>query len=632
MRLQSEGSLLRSYVEFAIEIRRGLKEMLGDRITVDCTRPDTGRLPSTDADPLTSSVARLLHDETAEQRISLGEALGGCLFPPRVLTAFQETLEGIDQDTGVRLRLVCQDEEMSHWPWELARIDLPSLEIPPYLFRDERISLVREVPSTRPVQQPKERRKLIILTADATRVPGEPELMADFPTNLPDLGVLKRHPLSRPTKKSIEEAINQIANGPDPLDIFHFTGHGRPPREGQPGVLVLYREGDTGARDYPSDELAQRLARAGTSLAFINACYSDDKSASGDGLGVAQSLTQVVPVVVAMRGAVADRAAKRFADVFYRWLLRGSTVDEAVSRGRAALDDSMPDWARVVLYSRARGGRFLQPAASVPQAAEPAPAPASLQPVPGAIRRWAVMAGGQGHWQLVPGDAGPEMRQVDSERAVDISHLRTITASLALSSDARVVAQLNRTRLALAWVDRLVPRLDPWPESFELLLDGERSRLLAAAVDYGDEVICVVSTDSATYRVEVSPGSEPVVIELFSTPTRCAAVVAGATLTVDEDGRLRDWVLNLSSRGIAEVSSLDAARSAGRVVLALAGLDDVGEPVVAEGSSMETLAVRLGAPAEEVVVIRPLSTAHPPDQALLATSAHLERIPVGDVA
>jgi hypothetical protein len=205
-----------------------------------------------------------------------------------------------------------------------------------------------------------------------------------------------------------------------------------------------------------------------------------------------------------------------------------------------------------------------------------------------------------------------------------------VTASLALGCDARVVAELNRGRLALAWVDRVLPRLDRWPESFELPLAGQQTRLLAVAVDYGDEVVCLVSTDRATYRVEVSPSAEPVVTEVFDTPTRCATIVAGSVLTVDGSGRLRGWELNLSNRGIAEVSSLDAARSAGRTVYAVAGRDDVGRPVVAEGSSIDTLAVLPGATADEVVVVRQLSGAHPPGQALLATGEHLELIAVGD--
>jgi CHAT domain len=619
---------LYSYDEFRIDISRGQAGKHGYRITAECVKPDGGQVGPTDAQSVTSSITRL-PDATGEQRIELGDALGSCLFPPLILAAFHETVGVLGQDKGVRVRLRCADAEMARWPWELARIEMPPRKIRRHLFRDERFSLLREVRSSRAVEDPKERRKLVILTADATKVPGEQQLVPDFPANLPNTGLLERLDLSRPTRKLIDETIDQIAVGEDPLDIFHFTGHGRPPGSRQPGALVLYRDEDRGASYYGGDELARQLDRAGTSLAFVNACYTDDQATPASGPGIAQSLADVVPVVLAVRGAVGDRGARDFADVFYDWLLRGSTVDEAVARGRGALAESLPDWGRVVLYSRASSGRFLEPAQRAAELPALVPQPV-LQSAPDGIRRWAMVAGVQGYWQLVPGEVGPEFWRVDPETAAEIIHLRMVTASLALSCDARVVAQFNRGKLALAWVDRATPRLARWPKSFELPLDEQETRLLAVAVDYGDEVICLLSTDSATYRAVVSPTAEPILTEEFDTPTRCATIVAGTTLTVDKNGWLRGWELNLSTHGIAEVNSLDAARSAGHAVCAIAGFDDQGRPVVAQTSSTSALAVLPGGSADEVVVVRQLSAAHTPNQLLLATGGQVERVPLGD--
>jgi hypothetical protein len=323
-----------------------------------------------------------------------------------------------------------------------------------------------------------------------------------------------------------------------------------------------------------------------------------------------------------MRDAVRDRDAKDFAETFYQWLLNGSTVDEAVARGRAGLDESLPGWGYVVLYSRASSGRFLDP---MPAAAQPALAAAQRPPGDG-IRRWAMMGGAQGHWQVIPGEAGPELRQVEDATKADISHLRLVHASLALSGDARVVAQVNRDRLALAWVDRVRPRLDPWPRSFELALDAQEIRLLAVAVDYGDEVLCVLSTDQATYRVDVAPKAQPLVTPLFEEPTRYATILAGQIRTVDSGGRVRGWDVNQDRYGIAEVSSLDGARSGGRAVYALAGRDEDGRPIVAKSGSTGTLVACLGTAADEVVVVRPLSAAQPPAEILLSTDGHIERV------
>ncbi len=608
-----------TFVEFKVEIRRGREGKHGHRVTVECEKPDGGRVGPTDAQPITSSVRRLMPAVSAEQRIDLGEELGQCMFPPRVLAAFTETLRALEAGTGIRVRLLCVDEEMARWPWELVRIAVPATARPRYLFRDERFSLVRTVIDHRPVDQPKERRNLVILTVDATKVVDDQELEPDFPEQLPHAAPLRRFDLTHPTKRTIDELIDQIADGEDPLDIFHFTGHGRPPRDGQAGALVLYRDQDTGSEHYRGDELARQLHRAGTSLAFVNACYTDH-AAPGDGPGIAQSLTGIVPVVIAMRDAVRDRDAKDFAETFYQWLLNGSTVDEAVARGRVALDESLPGWGYVVLYSRASSGRFLEP---MPAAAEPA---AARRPPVDGVRRWAMMGGAQGYWQVIPGETGPELRSVEDGTKADISHLRLVHASLALSSDARVVAQLNRGRLALAWVDRARPRLDRWPDSFALALDAQETRLLAVAVDYGDEVVCVLSTDRATYRVDVAPRAQPVVTPIFDAPTRHATILAGQIDTVDQDGRARGWDVNQDRYGIAEVSSLDGARSGGRTVYALAGRDEDGRPIVAETGSTGSLVARPGTAADEVVVVRPLSGTRVPTEILVSTDGHIERV------
>jgi hypothetical protein len=615
---------LYSYVEFTVVIRRGTETKHGHRVTVECVMPHGGQIGATDAQPLISTVSSFIPAETAEQRIELGNVLGSCLMPGKILTAFHETVQALGPDTGVRVRLDCPDAEMARWPWELARVPVQPRRRPQYLFRNEHLSLVRHVLSERPVDQPKERRKLVILTVDATRVKPRAQLVPDFPEELPRTGLLERKNLPHPTRTRIEQATGQIAGGQDPIDIFHFTGHGEAPGTGKPGALVLYRHEDTGAELYPGDELAERLAFAGTSLAFVNACYGDDQ-ATGSGPGVAQSLADVVPVVVAMRGAVGDRVAGYFADEFYRWLLEGSTVDEAVTRGRLALDESLSDWGRVVLYSRARSGRFLEPARSAEMA--PALVPPVHQATDG-IRRWAMAAGAGGHWQFIPGEAGPELRQVGAGAAVDISHIQTVGASLALSCDARVAAQLSRGQLFLAWVDRVSARLDRWPESFVLPLGGEEARLLAVAVDYGDEVICLLSTDRATYRVEVSPGTEPAVSEYLGAPTRAATILAGHTYTVDEEGQLRGRQMNQQMNGIAQVTSLDAARSAGRAVWAVAGEAYDGRPVVADNRS-GAMTAWPGTAADEVAVIRTLSGRDAPDQVVLAVNGHIERMPAG---
>lgn len=619
------------YIEFTSTIRLGRETKFGHRLTVDCVKPDGGRI-RTDANPVTSSVTGLLPASSAEQRIGLGEVLGQCMFPPPVLAGFRDTISHLETGAGVRIRLLC-DDVIAHWPWELARIEVPPLKTPRFLFRDARFSLMRTLISEQPVDSPRERPRLTILVADATGVLPDRRLLPDFPAVLPaDLGV-ELLSLDRPTRTSIDETIEKIADGQDSLDIFHFTGHGVAAHNGQAGALVVYRDGgDRGARNYRADELAAQLARAGTSLAFINACYTAGQDTPDDGPSVAHVLADLVPVVLAMRGDIADQAATGFADVFYDFLLRGSTADEAVSRGRLAVEETLPHWGSIVLYSRASTGRFLEPVtpAPVPEPVpEPVPVAARLPLTRDGIRRWAMVGGSGGYWQLLPGEPGPELRRVGSETDADISNLGLLSASVALSSDARVAAQVHDGRLEVAWVDRIRPRLDRWPGFFELPFSGSQARLLAVAVDYRDQVTCLISTDQATYRIAASPAGSPDVIEIFDAPTRCAAILAGTMYTVDGDGQLRERTLNLRRQGIAEISSLDAARSGGHALSAIVGRDTAGEPIVAQYGGPDLLDMRPGYAADEVAVVRPLSRRHAPDQVLVAVGGHIERLRAG---
>lgn len=276
-----------------------------------------------------------------------------------------------------------------------------------------------------------------------------------------------------------------------------------------------------------------------------------------------------------------------------------------------------------------------------PEERGPAPAPSDEEGQPCAarsgarqgadgMRRWAMMADARGLWEVVPGDAGPEIRPIASEADADVSWLRSVPASLALSSDARVVGQLSHGLLSLAWVDRIAPRLDRWSKPFELQLDGDDARLLAVSVEFGDDVICLISTDQATYRAEVAPSMDPVTTRIADSASRCAAFVAGTPIVIDHVGRQRGTDLDLRQHRVAEVNSLDAARSGGRAAYAMVGLDADGQPCIAETCSTGTLTLLPGVSADEVLVVRQLSAGRAPTLAVLVNDGRLTRIPRGD--
>ncbi|MGC9359640.1 MAG: CHAT domain-containing protein, partial [Anaerolineae bacterium] len=105
-------------------------------------------------------------------------------------------------------------------------------------------------------------------------------------------------------------------------------------------------------------EVARMFRRYGGNLVVLNAC----DTANGDWAGLAPALVRAeVPAVVAMQWPVEDRAAIRFARLFYRALAMGRTVDECVAEGRigaSAASADPNDWAAPVLFLRSNSGRL----------------------------------------------------------------------------------------------------------------------------------------------------------------------------------------------------------------------------------------------------------------------------------
>jgi RNA polymerase subunit RPABC4/transcription elongation factor Spt4 len=167
----------------------------------------------------------------------------------------------------------------------------------------------------------------------------------------------------------------------DRTDVFHFSGHGefakRPGPEvdklvGQ-GVIILATE-DNRPEPFPAAELAKMLASKGVRLAVLGACEGAQtgyRARSHIWGGVAASLLREgIPAVLAMQYVVNDRLAAAFMGAFYRALVAGYLVDEAVALGRAAIRREarlrmnrphMRDWGVPVLYNRAPDGRVFHP-------------------------------------------------------------------------------------------------------------------------------------------------------------------------------------------------------------------------------------------------------------------------------
>jgi|GEM_PF-1556741 len=167
--------------------------------------------------------------------------------------------------------------------------------------------------------------------------------------------------------------------------ILHIVAHGLYNRQQGRAVLFL-GDGDNQAVPVGEDDFAEMLVRQGDALRliFLASCQTATRSPAGAFRGYAPKLVAAgVPAVVAMQDLVPVKAARIFAAIFYRRLLRHGLVDVAANEARSAMLTAglSSSWAVPVLFSRVSEGAILEP--SVPST------PMSL---PDRIRRIPVVA------------------------------------------------------------------------------------------------------------------------------------------------------------------------------------------------------------------------------------------------
>jgi hypothetical protein len=351
-----------------------------------------------------SALADRQFDQQVEQQIELGMTLANLLFPDYARSLYKRSRDRLRDGEGLRLRLRLA-RELADLPWEyvhIPRTDGEHLDND-FLALDPHISIVRHEPMDVPVagdwaDAPDKRR---IVVAMATPEPHDRYVKL---TNL----VREQHALKTELDK-VEKGLDvtylphvykgastdhipgamleQVADAlMERTDVFHFSGHGEFPKEVGPvldtavgkGQILLATEGNK-AEPLPASRLAEMLRSKGVRLVVLGACetgqtgYRDVSHTWG---GVAVSLLREgIPAVLAMQYTVNDRLAAAFMGAFYRALVTGRLVDEAVAHGRAAMrrealrqnglnKPHARDWGVPVLYLRAPGGRVFNPVRS----------------------------------------------------------------------------------------------------------------------------------------------------------------------------------------------------------------------------------------------------------------------------
>ncbi len=329
-------------------------------------------------------------DQDVNRQMDLGELLAGLLLPQYARQLFSESLKRLRDGEGLRLRLRLADE-LADFPWEYMYIQDTRGErtSSSFLALDPRISIVRHEALAVPgdwFQSPDSRRVVVAMATPQPysryrkleSLPTEQRLLKEALSGiagieavyLPEYTTAQADKQPGATLKDIMAALMKRT------DVFHFSGHGEFAEEmgpvvgsfvGEGGIILANAENE--AVPIAADRFAEVLRGKGVRLVVLGACETGRRDGINVWSSVVASLLKAgVPVVVAMQFTIQDTLAAEFCGAFYRAVVAGFTVDEAVSLGRAAIRVASQgtlrdarDWGTPILYLRTPSGVVFKP-------------------------------------------------------------------------------------------------------------------------------------------------------------------------------------------------------------------------------------------------------------------------------
>lgn len=318
--------------------------------------------------------------------VDIGNDLFRSVFQGQVRTLLDKSLGQIERSPGLGLRLKIKldpnDAEagaLADLPWEL----LCDGETDDFFALSRQMSVVRYLDVPRASQPIPFTPPLRILAVGASPTNLEPLDLKEEEDRLERLnqsssGVEVKF-LPHASAGAVREALSK-----DTFHVLHFMGHGAFDHASGEGMLAF--EAPNGLSDLVSGRAFATKLRDLRNLGVVvlNACETARARNQGGAnpfRGVATALVLGgVPAVVAMQRPISDLAAIGFSTAFYRNLVEGDSIDEALTEGRQAIHSARPDeyeWATPVLFLRMPEGNVF-----VARPAEPKPETVSLAPPP----------------------------------------------------------------------------------------------------------------------------------------------------------------------------------------------------------------------------------------------------------
>jgi hypothetical protein len=364
------------------------------------TRKEGVRIPDGLARQLRLLEVREL-DKDLSGQIQAGETLAALLLPSYARQMFSASLARLREDEGLRL-ILRLDPATSDLPWEYIYLASGPRDAAGFVALDPRVSIVRHEALDLeadwfPVggdwfEAPAARRVVVAMATPGPhdqypRLENLPREQAAIRAALNEAGGIESTFL--PESLQAVQPASQRATQGDELpgvtirllsdalmnraDVFHFSGHGEfaDAVTGSDAALV-FSDDRNQALPVSGAQVAAMLRGKGVRLVVLGACLTGRRDGRNVWTGVAaQMLRAGIPAVVAMQFTIDDSLAAAFCGTFYRALVAGLTVDEAVGLGRTAIRAASlehggdpRDWGVPVLYVRTPGGRVFNPVAN----------------------------------------------------------------------------------------------------------------------------------------------------------------------------------------------------------------------------------------------------------------------------
>lgn len=339
-----------------------------ERAGLDAFRTVVLRSPAGEAEAAwtwpTGLMASLHGDRNPHTVRTAGGALFDTVLTGDVHSRYEVSRERARTDNGrllVRLRIAASELDSLPWEWlydarngEFVALSL----LTPLVRYPDAPQPLRTLQITPPL-------RILGLVSDPVDLPAldaarERTWLENALAPLQHSGRVEFAWLADATPHALQDALQR-----DAWHLFHFIGHGLPAGGETSEGALLFTDAQRRAQPLPATGLARLLAdHAALRMVVLNACDSAVAGPTDPFSSVATALIRRgLPAVLAMREAIADRAAIECTRSFYGALANGLPVDLAVTEARKAmslLDARSVQWAVPVLYLRAPDGVLWQ--------------------------------------------------------------------------------------------------------------------------------------------------------------------------------------------------------------------------------------------------------------------------------